>query len=659
MYCKYCGKEIPDGSNFCKYCGENLNVVEVNTSAKKYNFESREQVSECATIRKSRMVIVSIIMVICAVALIIFAIFHYFNKRPNINKYIEVACNGYNDYGLASYEIDTALLEQYPGIDNYITVALSDDSCLSNGATINVHLSVDEEKLFDNYRIIPRYSDYGVEVKGLDDIARFNAFENIEIEYVGIAPNAYAEVRSNNDFVVTVEPDSNLSNGDKIVASIDDLKDQSSIERIVNKYNALPEKISKEFTASGVNTAIETADDLPADFIDDFNNKCINQVFDDIVDSDDLNKIFDTDKFYVVKNQLLLPKDENSSNNMLLSIIALKYSWIAQSQYGQGALYLPYGYKNAYIDSAGKIKIDYEKSNNWYSMLEPETNTMEAVLAEIKNYADENGYKLVDINNANESETDENVFWSAKDLNEFRINNIKQYSNTYTEVPIYSDTVGIANERFIHTTGSSIYDEYATIDACLNVQFKHELDLKDGDIIKPSDLIISYEAGVLFKNNTIVNSDSYVLKDNEFYINNPIYDSSNPYIQLVVNDVYGLQKNNWPNLKLVYNWAYNEQPIEFEKLQEGDFLGHYIGFYVSTNEDNTYYIIENSHGDQLVKIEIIDDDCSDGLDRESLSGIPIISTDDARVLYPDSRWADGPHYSEIMDENLELLAIVY
>ena len=23
MYCAYCGKEIPDGSDFCKYCGRN------------------------------------------------------------------------------------------------------------------------------------------------------------------------------------------------------------------------------------------------------------------------------------------------------------------------------------------------------------------------------------------------------------------------------------------------------------------------------------------------------------------------------------------------------------------------------------------------------------------------------------------------------------
>lgn len=25
MYCRYCGKEIPENSEFCSYCGKNIN----------------------------------------------------------------------------------------------------------------------------------------------------------------------------------------------------------------------------------------------------------------------------------------------------------------------------------------------------------------------------------------------------------------------------------------------------------------------------------------------------------------------------------------------------------------------------------------------------------------------------------------------------------
>ena len=33
MYCRYCGKEIAEGSKFCPYCGANQNVFSQVTSA--------------------------------------------------------------------------------------------------------------------------------------------------------------------------------------------------------------------------------------------------------------------------------------------------------------------------------------------------------------------------------------------------------------------------------------------------------------------------------------------------------------------------------------------------------------------------------------------------------------------------------------------------
>jgi len=30
MFCKYCGKEIPEGIKFCKYCGGRLSISEEN-----------------------------------------------------------------------------------------------------------------------------------------------------------------------------------------------------------------------------------------------------------------------------------------------------------------------------------------------------------------------------------------------------------------------------------------------------------------------------------------------------------------------------------------------------------------------------------------------------------------------------------------------------
>lgn len=152
MYCKYCGKEIADGSTFCKYCGKQLKNVQVNCNSQsqdnngdtanlnKQNFaEEHTETREEKTEKRIVPIIITTIIVVIIVVLC------FLNNSNNIirNTNIDINKQSINckelsdkieDYGFDK-NTDVSYLEREKDISAYY-----DNECkIQDGFFTNTH----------------------------------------------------------------------------------------------------------------------------------------------------------------------------------------------------------------------------------------------------------------------------------------------------------------------------------------------------------------------------------------------------------------------------------------------------------------------------------------------------------------------------------------
>lgn len=99
MYCKYCGKAIPEGAKFCRSCGGKLTAAECETrlnegkSSESKTFELREDTDQksnkeneiCVEQKKDRSKAVGVIAIIAATAIIVGGVYYFvFAKGLNL-----------------------------------------------------------------------------------------------------------------------------------------------------------------------------------------------------------------------------------------------------------------------------------------------------------------------------------------------------------------------------------------------------------------------------------------------------------------------------------------------------------------------------------------------------------------------------------------------
>ena len=219
----------------------------------------------------------------------------------DLNKYITVNLNGYNTMGTAEVSFDydafdedfndKIIVKTNEGSDEEINFELKLGSkpmnvfvnyCfdfetdktdnLSNGDVIKITWDCDDNNAKEYFGCTLKYSDIEYKVEGLEDMAAFNPFEYVEVEFEGADPYGKVNVKADSDqkeiqyIEFSVDKEYDLSNGDKIVVTAN----VSDIDGFIEEFNAIPNPASKEYTVEGLPAYAKS--------ISDFDESALNEL---------------------------------------------------------------------------------------------------------------------------------------------------------------------------------------------------------------------------------------------------------------------------------------------------------------------------------------------------------------------------------------------
>lgn len=304
MRCKNCGSMNADGAKFCESCGAALESVnkqqsQSNTESKVSNPTgspgSLKKLPKNTIFGAAGAVAVLFIIVIVAFAM-------NSGKVIDLNKYISFESSGYDGYGKASISVDWDKLEKDYGKkvkysskgkkeygvltyafepmsvlrDAVSGISLDKSEKLSNGDKVKYTWKVSDDTTKSiNYKL--KYKDGEFEIKKLNELSKFDPFEDVKVSFSGIAPNGKAEIAYSgggdilHEYNFKLDKFDKLKNNDTVTVSLN--LDEDKIASMADRYGRIPEKMSQTYTVSGLETYVTQYSELPQDFIKEVNDK--------------------------------------------------------------------------------------------------------------------------------------------------------------------------------------------------------------------------------------------------------------------------------------------------------------------------------------------------------------------------------------------------
>lgn len=304
MQCHNCGKENANGAKFCKYCGTSLPekqespepVEEIQTTvseesplpkiqgveyeAVEPNRSSAESKEKPEDDRKEEKVKAKkgktspIVLISAAVSLVVLLLFALFfassGSGINLNKYMSIETEGYEGYGKTRVSIDWEEIEKKYASKLSFTEAARDEygmfismmspveilrenvhlkldksSALSNGDKVSYTWDINEERINKYVKCKLKWKDGEHKVSSLQEVGTMDAFEKLELQFSGIAPNGEAVPQYHGNGVTVydfqLDKNSGLVNGDIVTVSIS----EDSVEKFVENYGMVPKEMKK------------------------------------------------------------------------------------------------------------------------------------------------------------------------------------------------------------------------------------------------------------------------------------------------------------------------------------------------------------------------------------------------------------------------------
>lgn len=323
-FCVKCGAQLSEGMKFCERCGTKVENITPNVQTQQPGFQPQTAPEnmqgqaapgssqplttpggmakpKAGLSKKAKIWIGAGAGAAALMVIVLVLVFVLTRSRTiNLNDYITINCTGYDSMGYASYEFDTdAFLEDYgdkikikkqskSGIDwlddlyddignpasmlvwECVGGYLDQTSNLSNGDVITFTWSCSDETAQEVFGCKLKYEDIEYTVSGLDEVASFDPFEDIELIYSGIAPNGSVYVQNNStdpaagSLYYSVTPSDGLSNGMTIEVSIG----EGDWSYMVENYGKVPSATSKEYTVDGLGSYVMQLSELSEDMLD-------------------------------------------------------------------------------------------------------------------------------------------------------------------------------------------------------------------------------------------------------------------------------------------------------------------------------------------------------------------------------------------------------
>lgn len=314
----------------------------------------------------------------------------------DLNKYIKIETTGYNTMGKAEVSFDyVAFTEDYS--DKIEVVANQDEAndheinlelnlgsqpyaalvncCvefkadktdnLSNGDVIKITWNCDDKNAKAYFNCKLKYSDIEQKVEGLEEVGTFNPFEHVEVKFEGIAPNGTATVKPNYDkkemqyINFSIDKSHDLSNGDVVVvtAEVDD--------EFMQKFNAIPNPTSKEFTVEGINSYVTSASEIDESALNEMKKQAEDVYMAHVArewgESDELESLTYAGYYF------LSAKSDSRYGDRNYMYMVYKVDAIGRDEHYPHYTYIKF--KDIIIDETGKCEVDLSKgeltSHTW------------------------------------------------------------------------------------------------------------------------------------------------------------------------------------------------------------------------------------------------------------------------------------------------------
>ena len=188
---------------------------------------------------------------------------------------------------------------------------------------------------------------------------KIDIFRDIEISFYGISPKAKANININPNsedleilqscyYNLDIQPSSNLKNGDKVVVTIE------KPERLLDSFNVVPIELSKEYIVDGLDSYVDSADQIPKEIIQEFAKQYIEDTQSGLKDEDMWS--YSEAKYY--GSYLLWVKDRWIKHTNELQIFVC-YDRYVHNEF-HSTVYEPLRFYDVVIKDDGHVELSYE-----------------------------------------------------------------------------------------------------------------------------------------------------------------------------------------------------------------------------------------------------------------------------------------------------------
>ena len=326
--------------------------------------------------------------------------------KVNLDKYISVDFTGYDGYGKADVHFDSeAFLKDYRKkiklkkkgdlltsavMEGYTPEAFLNDYYLSgnwkldgvdgkykNGDKVHLSWKIDKDKIEETFRVKIKDAGKEFEVKGLDKVEKFDAFENLSIEYSGTAPNGMADLEGkgimdgSKGLYFSVDKMDGLSNGDEITVKIEP---ENALEAFIQKTGKAPKETEKQFKVEGLPAYIDSASAINEENLNNIKSEMEDNIKSSVAKEGDSVQLISTEYqgYYFLK-----AKNKNYGiQNVFYPVykVTVRITLPSKGFVQDYSYYVSASLQNIMDEGNGKVTIDTTDMDTVYHTFEIDTD---------------------------------------------------------------------------------------------------------------------------------------------------------------------------------------------------------------------------------------------------------------------------------------------
>lgn len=346
--------------------------------------------------------LVAIMLIVCSMCMLMTGC----SKSIAVEDSVSVTFSGVNGYGtahisgeydwtdqmLSDSASDLEKLSARMQLQDAVQYTLSKTEGLSNGDTVELKIEADNEKLKQyGYKVKGKTVKYTVE--GLKELVAYDPFEKLAVNVTGTAPYGKLNMDSSGDLLggLRFEADKTegLKNGDVVTITVSAGSNQD-VQTYCAKQGYSLTRTSMEYTVSGVNSYVQTLEEIPEEWLTKMKNQS-----EDVIETKFLDSCPQSDKYSTVSKVKQLLKKEYAGCYLLTlkegfdvksstpaNRICLLYKLTATSTDGEFSYYYATVFDNATLIQGTDFSVDlanysyttnefvkgyYEDYNPWYN----------------------------------------------------------------------------------------------------------------------------------------------------------------------------------------------------------------------------------------------------------------------------------------------------